>query len=68
MYYSKQGYSTRRIVDLLQEEGLRASHRGVAKLVAHVTESGSLARRSGNGCPFKIITKMIQNSNVNSLL
>ena len=41
-------------MDLLQEEGLlERKPRRIATFVARVTESGSLARRPGSGCPHR---------------
>ena len=52
--YNKQGYSPRRISELLRQEQLSVSHRGIAKFLARVSATGSTARRAGSGRPSKI--------------
>ena len=57
--YSK-GLTPRGIVDALEGEGLRASRRGIAKLINRVTDTGSLERQPGSGRPSKITPKILQ--------
>ena len=58
LQYSKQGYSSRRMVALLKEEGICASHCGIAKFISLVETTGSIARLPGRGRPPKVTEAM----------
>ena len=53
VFFQTQGYRPRKIAELLNE-GLKASRRGVAKFLARVKATGSLARRPGSGRPSRV--------------
>ena len=53
-----KGLTPRAIVDALVDEGLRASRRGIAKLIERVIETGSLERQPGSGRPSKVTPKV----------
>ena len=53
-----KGLTPRAIVDALADEGLRASRRGIAKLIERAIETGSLERQPGSGRPSKVTPKV----------
>jgi len=54
VFFQSQGYRPRKIAALLQEEGLKESRRGIAKCLARVKATGSLARHPDSGRPSRV--------------
>ena len=53
VYHHRHGLKPGDISRILQEEGIMASRRGIAKFVAKFIESGSVAQEPGSGRPSK---------------
>jgi len=60
VFFQNQGYRPWKIAALLQEEGLKGSQRGIAKFLARVKATGSLARRPGSGWPSRVTEEVKQ--------
>ena len=54
LYYYSRGIRSSTIVKILREEKMKASKKGVSKLIKKYIETGSLGRRPGSGRPTKI--------------
>ena len=54
LYLSSQGYKPPTIARMLEEEGMKASRRGIGKFLKVFKETGTIARRQGSGRPSKI--------------
>ena len=53
VYHHRQGLKPGDILQILQEEGIMASRRGIAKFFAKCIESGPVARKPRSGRPSK---------------
>ena len=60
LLYRAQGVSAYKIVNLLQEEGLKTSKTGVLKFLRKYALTGSVGRRPGSGRPTKITPEVLQ--------
>ena len=54
LYLSSQGYKPPTIARMLEEEGMKASRRGIGKFLKVFKETGTIARQQGSGRPSKI--------------
>ena len=54
VYYYNKGYKPPTISRLLGEEGMRASRKGIGKLIPKYLETGTIRRRPGSGRPTKV--------------
>ena len=53
IYHHRQGLKPGDISRKLQQEGIKATRRGIAKFLAKFIKSGSVARKTGSGRPSK---------------
>ncbi len=58
VYFYLQGHRPPTITKLLQQEGLQASRRGVAKFLKRYRETGTIDRKAGSGRPSKITAEI----------
>ena len=58
VYHHRQGLKPGDISRILQEKGIMASRRGIAKFLAKFIESGSVARKPGSERPSKVTAKV----------
>ena len=54
LYLSQEGHRPPTISKILEEEGMSASRRGIAKFLKLYKETGTIARRPGSGRPTKV--------------
>lgn len=59
LYLSMQGYKPPTISRILEEEGMKASRRGIAYFLKRYTETGTIARLPGSGRP-SVVTEEIK--------
>ena len=59
-YLHRQGHRPLAISRILQDEGMTASKRGIAKFLKRYRETGTIARLPGSGRPSKITAEIKQ--------
>lgn len=54
VYLSFEGHKPPKIARMLQEEGMKASRKGIANFLKRYKKTGTIARRPGSGRPSKL--------------